>query len=815
MFTKMQKYHKAFLIAVTVIIATSFGMGSVCMRLANRSQEEVIATFSAGEIKLGDFREAKNSWDTVFHLAERISTKACYLLKRGYLKNPPYESELWDSIYSLREDVVAIEMAAKQEYLNALLNDTVIEGTAQSVYLKRQTSKKYYDGLKDTQKGSLAGPISDKNIYTLMMLLAEAKLWKIDVSESEITEFMQETQRAFPNAQAYHSFFTKRRIQENQFRPVAKDVLMVLKYLKLRCAISHKVGMNAVYETYADNHSKYRLQWISIKPEKVDYEKEKLAFYEEKIKENPDYFKTSAKADFEYVHISIYPFLSKVKVAEADIQAEYKKQQAGTKDVPEMDRTTKSRIRFQLMAKGARSKAKEYLEKLRKKILELGSSVSLEAIANQEKFFTYKKLEEISEEKILKEKQVNSAFAQKYLYNTKDEKISGVLPDAEKNENGYVLIQILKRVPAKKLTKEDVLKNDDLFLRSYYKNNKAKLMGNYKCRLYAVVLDYDVLNRNLLVPTSQVKEFYKKYKDHLYRINPKEKVAKYIPFEKVKDKLRKTVVNYYRLKELQKIHFLLKIYKDKGKDANLKNIVIASQKFMQVPGCLKYTEIPESPRWMSFSEMRKHNPTGDPNYFPEFQREKMQVKDAPNGNRYFSYFDYQISQAKDFELMREEVKEHFLNQRSEAKARKVVENLRRKYVQEVKDKNLAKQRGKLFKAIAYQEKLKIEEKWIDRNDKKAKEILNYFQGKYKRNVTNLSQIFVMEKAPFIVESKGLTKLMFIAGKKKPAINEIPRFEWDRVRRVLQKRNYNARLLAFLKFDNLKMSMNFKMKKEEE
>ena len=150
MFTRMQKYHKAFLIFVTVLITASFGMGSLIMSLANHGDITKWIVFGYDEkdtkvpaeqripmvqISQNEYTQAQEHWQHIFQLAKLLSIKAQRIqkIRQGDdFKNfqPLFYApdNVWDLVFSLREDVNKVDQKVDENLNQPMRWQALMEG---------------------------------------------------------------------------------------------------------------------------------------------------------------------------------------------------------------------------------------------------------------------------------------------------------------------------------------------------------------------------------------------------------------------------------------------------------------------------------------------------------------------------------------------------------------------------------------------------------------------------------------------------------------------------------------------------------------
>ena len=192
MFTRMQKYHKIFLVFVTALIAASFGLGGLIDRLLDPENLEVMGTFQGeGKISKSLFHKAVRDWTVFWRFATYLSPKAkkIQIVKQGespqqyaYLLYMP--NSVWDSIFSLREDVSKLDQELDEQLSHPYKWTSILKGDFDflginhlQAYPPRWEELEFYKRLPDKKREKLFQPPSKTDIWNMLMILHQANQW--------------------------------------------------------------------------------------------------------------------------------------------------------------------------------------------------------------------------------------------------------------------------------------------------------------------------------------------------------------------------------------------------------------------------------------------------------------------------------------------------------------------------------------------------------------------------------------------------------------------------------------------------------------
>lgn len=860
MFTRMKKYHKAFLIFVTVIIAASFGMGTVCMRLADKEDLQVVATFSQNNVTGYQFREAKKHWPALFQLAESISPRAKLLVskdgfedstaiygfmcaRRPEMLDIPYfpqrmremlsprlpAYQIWDAIYSLREEVAKVERRFLTKLESPDVRDKLLQGQADVV----DEEIRFYQTLGEEERKKLRTTrLEVIDAWNMIMLHRQAQEWGVQVTEAEIDALIAKTKKAYVTPQAMDEAMKAVGIYAQEFRNALRKVLMILKYLEVNN--QPKISMKSVYENYKKFHTRYAIQWVQFDhslwkaADEKAYLESRLAFYDRKLKESPNYFQMPATADFEYVFVKNEQFLDKVKPSEAEIESEWKKEQENKKNLDpnaqeEGEASQRKAVVERIKATRALNIAKSMISEVYERVLPYASNIDFEVIAGQNGFIAEKHTG-ISEEEFLSSQTERTNFAatseaKTYIYQKLQ--VGGISPILTYKGEGHFFLRLLKKTPARLIQREEIEKDDSLFLQRYYFHNKQELQGGKRYRVGYVIADASNIEKEMLVTTRRMFEFYEKYKDQLYKVEPVEeksmspakdakdgkdakeivKAVSYKPFEEVKDDLEKRVTNYIKSNEIRKIHIVHEICKEKGKDANIGVIVKElAREIMLSPESMKYVE---TQGFSTPAEMKWNNPVQNPDLaiaVPEDASGLSKIEDSKIGKYFYKILETQESKENKFSDLRGEIKEHFLKGDAMEKARRAAEMFGRKYYQATQIEQ--KDKVRFFQILANLENLKLSQ---NQDFEKASEI------DALKTATGLDTILQGSKSgdvtsPVSDRDKGVVILAQITEKKAPEASMVSEKDRSYIHNLLWEMESRKLRANFLDHESLSKKM---------
>lgn len=881
MFTRMQKYHKTFLIAITVVIAASFGMGSVFMNLSDARGTATAGTYGTKPSKItqNEYRHAYERWNNFFKFAESISPKAQRIQKVAPGEDPQVyrqlfgmENPVWDAIYSLREEVVALDQKVDEQLNHPMKWKSLLEGTMDfllpgaPIYPPRLEELEVYHSLTPQEREKVAKPLTKNNVWTFFLLLAQAKQWGIEVSDSEVNDFILLTQNAFRSPSDFMERIKSHKLHET-LDHTAKEALTILKYLRARNS-EVKITTQAVYETYSRYHTKHSIAWIQADYKKFadsdeqNYRKQQLAFFQETSKSNPDYFKMNAIADFEYLALKAADLASTVKIEKDEIDKEYaeqkktqKKQDDEDLDDAQLDKKVKeeeAKIETKLRIQKANQKAFSIIEEIRAKIVALGGSAKLEELASQ---YTveYQNKKNVSERNFF-EKDANAPqnAAEGIYKNWKEGEISPVLSSASSEFKTYYCLRLVARTPEKHLTQADIEKDENLFLESYYHQNRSKFTTPKTYRLAYVVCNYEDISKNLIVTTNAMKEFYEEYKDQLYKVEAKDQKPSYKPFEEVREDLEKRVANFIKIKELQKVHIVHKLCKEKGADANLSVLVNElARQIMLSPQTLSYIE---ENRLMTGDDIRAKNPTGDPDFPGNLDTKETlsEVKDSAHGKYFYKILATEEEQTPEFAKIPAQVKDEFIKAQALEKGRLEMASWKKEYDRQYQlaKTNIEKTYDARILALwnqkneaAPEQKQKLDQEsnllTAEKQQKLASLPTEIFQAlalvhgmevkksasfeaieevQELKSVPGVEMVLTLKvgevNAPLLDEQKADIYLIALSEKIAPALSEVPSIMQERIRKILMARAYRSRLTPFLSHRMIAREMSLEIKDDD-
>jgi hypothetical protein len=829
MFTKMKQYHRAFLFFVTILIAASFGMGTVCIAVVSREDTEAVATFGGRKITGQEFREAVRHWHNIFRLADMLSPKAKKITQKefpdseeAYLRLLYARNPLWDSIYSLREAVAKLDQELDQELSKPENWRAFLRGSFPMAEMELQ----FYFRLPEERRNQIRRVIPQTDLWNMILLYHEGQQWGIQVTPQEITQFAADTQKAFGSGEAYQHALTNRQILGSDMERMSDYAITVLKYLQARCC-GAKVAAESVYQTYAQFHNEYRLQWaaLDVGNQKVRddaaYQQERVAFYEQKKPMSPTYFQLSATADFDFLFVPNANFIKGVTVTREEIDAYLQRQEAQHEEGNDEAESEKHKEAEQkLLQEKGKDRAREFVTQIYSKVVALADAMSFNSVAAHYDL-VYESKTNVAEENFLQEAHVGTPEAKNLVYQALDK---GAISSAlAYRDEGYFIVRLLNRKPARDLSRDEVAQDDVLFLDRYYQHNKHEFAKSNRYRLAYVMVDYSAVKQHLLITTPIMKNFYDKYKDMLYRLEQKDKDGnEYKPFAEVRSDIEARVANSTCIQELQKLHMIHQLCKERGKDADVKTIVkeLAAQ-IMLAPDSLKYVEMPVL---QSEQEIRADNPLADSDFSvsPNADSQLSEVKDSAKGKYFYKVLDKEDKPETELNQIRDEVKNHFLKQQAVDKLRNQAREFQKEYTTLLAEakKNIAEgadkeqkaeeMARKLFQAVAFKNQLATGEHPFDENLLKIEEL---------KGISQLASVVPSLKPgetsePLADTRKGTVFVVQLTAKRTPAANEIPRNEWRNIYNALWERAYRTQRNMFLNHKLLSERLHLERKKKD-
>lgn len=563
MFTRLQKYHKAFLIGVTVLIAASFGMGTVILSLVSKEDITEVATLSGQKITSSEFHGAYGEWNSIYKLAlilspkakrfksapeilSQIQTSRSMQERAGILfHNFAFANPVWDTIFSLKEEMARIDYQLSSQIIDNPVRSRQLFGEEIGMI---EEELKYYVTLPEKQRDAMRGVLEKRDIWNLLMLYQQAKYAGIRVTESEIENFIADIVKGVGGEERYREILENERILETSMPKLAETALTVVKYIGARYG-GAQTSLQVAYETYAESNVQHRLQWVRFQEDwqKTDDEKYRelrLRFYDEKRQNNPQYFMLPAHADFECVFLKCADLVEEVK--EEEVDAEYAKRQERAVDEEEAE-AQKAKIREEIKRDQAGEKAKALLGQLREQISAAGADAPLESLAFENNI-SYESCRAISEENFLKQAQAGTEEARDFIFQKLE--VNATSPVLANKKDVYFFVRLDQRTPAKQIAREDIEKDASLFLERYYRNDiKPELDFPERYSVEYVLMDHGVLRQNLLIPTPEMKaRFYEKYKELMYPEGQK--------FEAVLDDMQERMANFASIREMQNFHMV-------------------------------------------------------------------------------------------------------------------------------------------------------------------------------------------------------------------------------------------------------------------
>ncbi|HON43736.1 MAG TPA: hypothetical protein P5543_00080 [Planctomycetota bacterium] len=839
MFTRMQKYQKALLISVTVLIAASFGMGSLFMNLADPGEITKWAVFGDKKIKISqnEFRQAREQWHQIFQLARLLSVKSQKIqkIRQGEdfqsFQHLFYVSDnVWDDVYSLREDVAMLDRKLDDRLNNPMKWQALIEGTLDFMggtsYPPKMEELDFYYTLPEEERAKVESNLPETDVWNFILMTHEANEWGIQVATNEIQNFISATRSLFSSPREFEERLKNLNIHVNSLDQLVKRALIVVKYLQARHS-GLKIPTETVYKTYTDYNSVYQLQYFtkdfqSFMPAMENYEQERDAFFDIKSQEDPTFFQLPALASFDYIKLPANAFEQEVEVAKEEVQKLFTERNIYIDD--ELDDVAyakkveeeKGKIEKELRLQKSERKALVWLSEVRNKLSSLGLEAPMAKVAEQFKL-EYKSQTNISENDFF-EGETQPQDAKKYLYQiAKIGDFSDVCGAGSGKDKVFYVFRLTEKQDVRLVTKEEIAKDDSLFLQCYYERNKSAFELPERYRLYYVMTDYDAIANNLLVTSKAMKDFYEQYKDQLYKKEGEVKEGEnpYMEFQDVQENLKIQVTNYLRIRELQKIQIVHRLCQDKGADMNVELVVKdAAKQIMLAPAGLMYFEDEE---FRSKEDIRKNNPVKDKN-FADFKVDEgvSEIKDAPRGKYFYRIIEKETASKPNFFTIQDKIKEHFLKKQAEFKAQIAFATWKEEYDYQIME---AKRRiAKISDEKARAEELVLLPNTIFQLlaiSKQAKVITtptfgNIHEVEELANISEMNTVLHLEVGEMhkpIVDNNQVY-LVQLLSKRIPSLHEFPITSIERIRNILTQRAYRSGKLAFLDHKRHFQSMNF-------
>lgn len=816
MFTRMQKYHKAFLIFVTVLITASFGMGSLIMSLANHGDITkwiVFGTSKDTEIQISqnEYTQAQEHWQHIFQLAKLLSIKAQRIQKvrqgEDFKSFQPLfyaPDNVWDLIFSLREDVAKIDQKIDENLSQPMRWQALMEGKldflGSTTYPPKMDELDVYYTMSDEERQEIDAPVPESDVLKFLVMELDAKRWGISVTESEVKDFVIATKAIFRSESEYQDRLNNLRISSNAFEKMIKRALTVVKYVQAH-QVGQKVSTNEVYDQYKRYHNIYQLQYTKadvkdFMPKEEEYTKIRDDFFATKSQENPSYFKLPATANFDYVSFPANAFVADVKVSEEEVTKVYTERDIQIDD--DLDDESynarvaeeKGKIEDELRLQKSERKALLWLSEIRNNIVSLGNEAPLAKIAEQYKM-KYQLRQNIEESDFFQAEAKPAPFnAQKYLYkDAKEGDFSDVLSEGAGKDKMFYIFRLIKKQDAKVVTKQDIDENDSYFLQCYFEQNKKAFEMPERYRLAYVMTDFNQIEKNLLITSKAMKDFYETYKDKLYKDE-----SQYKPFKDVQEDVRNRVAHSLRAKELQKIQLVHRLCKDKGQDLNLELVAKeAARQIMLAPDGLVYLEDAEL---ASREDIIKNNLVHDPAFESFNANEEISaVKDSPNGKYFYRVIEKAEATRANFAMMKEKVKEHFMKSQAQMKAQVALAAWKEQYdfqMEECKRRsnNANSMANKIFRTIATEKNANVVTTTTFSNISEVEEL-----AKVNDIATTLSMA-VGELSKPLVDGNTIY-LVQLVSKRTPTLDEIPEETFEKIRNILTQRKCRANKVTLL------------------
>ncbi len=797
MFTKMQKFQKAFLIFITVLLSASFGVASFCTRWTDPRILNAAGTFTAinRTYSIEEFEQTVDQWRIIHQVAVRVSPKAQAIVEPNiseqqqqrlfYARNP-----LWDTLFSLHSQVAQIDAQFDQQQNNTFQGNEM---------LLRWQRIQHYISLAEATKEDIRRPLKKEEIWNRLALIEEAKQQGIQVTQTEVDRLITELATHLGGVQRYNDMLRALRTYHSQFKKMLFDAVLVLKYINFQNA-QIKVPLEMAYGDVENTESKYQIQYVGLNKDKFldtsleEYQKTRLAFYDEKIKVTPQYFTLPETVQFDYLYASVEKFIPN-ELDQNELRAYYRQNSSKYPVETELSdgfASNLSQIKEDYRQSVGLEKARSFMEDVRNKLKAAASIFPLAKVGKQYDGLVYGHHEDTNPGEFLSLAKVGNGRAQQELFqNTFPGQLSNVF---DSGSNGVFFLQLIKKTPSRQITREEVENNDELFLEKYYEDNRSTIRAEDRYRLAYVMTNYDNISNNLILTTKLLQDFYEKHKNSLYKIENagEESAPQYRPFAEIRSDVEKRAANYYRIEEVAKIQIAHKNCQKLDKDVDIASVVRElGLAVMKASGGLEYIEQKEL---QSLLEIRQNNPTGDNSFSPNITSEThvSEVQDSSKGKYFFIVLEKKSEEKNEFSFLRNRVKDAFLKSQALTKAEKEVQLFKEEYEKlynatktKIESLYKASSEGKIESEKQKQEELDalslnlmkgLAQKWAftyryDAHYKKLKEL--------KPLSENISLTFTLRELnpgevsnPLKDENSGQVFLAQVLGKRLPKVSDV-------------------------------------------
>ncbi|WP_372371287.1 hypothetical protein [Candidatus Uabimicrobium sp. HlEnr_7] len=831
MFTTIEKYQKAFLVFITVLLTAAFGLGGVCFTLFDPSNFTSIASINELDKSYSEsqFSVALSQWRGLHRLARKMSPQAKaatanidrndyqqYIrFMQGMILDQMEAPPIWNQIYMLSSKVQKLDAQIDKQ-----IESSPTPLTSQQLLQRRVDA---YLNLPEEGKKDAEEPLTDKDVWAILILSEEASSYGIQVSNIEIDNVVRNTMDRLGGRQAFNrELSSSLRMLYSDFRNIISQALMVAKLIDTK-ASTIKVRSKEVYDNIKSNYQEYQVDYVTVNSKAFlakterEYRKQRVAFFEKN--QNPTFFETSPSASFEFVYAHEDAFKSDLVFSEQDITAyterNFEKYRASEDDqVKDILAINRDRIVEDLKNETAKQKAQQALSQLRLTLGKLKGKVPLDTIAKSYNF-SYGQHTNTAATSYLDLKDVGTTAAKKQVYESlKQGDFSRIF--AGRTE-GYFFIRLTEVTPSSKLTKEDVASDETAFLKAYYKNNKWEFKSIEEYRLAYIIADYDEIEKTLIPTTNDLKQFYNKYKEELYKTEDGHK-----EFSKVKSDVSSRAKNLLKTRILQKIAAVQKQCKSLGENANVGPAV---EELGRRVG-LKYHE---SSDLQTVEKIKQENIPGDDNFSANINKDTKvsDVVDYKNGKYFFIILEHKNKDGEKFEDVREEVKAKFLEKQAMEEIKsfagklaseytstidKAKKNLEKHYeaIKDTKNEKTAKLENlpkEVFRTIALKHSLTYHSSAPFTNIKDTGQLQDFANVDAEIKKTAVKSL----GAPVEDSETKSVCLFLLNSKREPSLSEIPQTELVNIQQGLWELQFREKLRSeFLNYNSLVEKFKFNL-----
>ncbi|BBM88155.1 hypothetical protein [Candidatus Uabimicrobium amorphum] len=833
MFTTIEKYQKAFLVFITVLLTAAFGLGGVCFTIFDPSNFTSIA--SIGELNKSysqsQFAVAVQHWRGIHRLSRKMSPQAKaagaqidrqdyqqYIrFMQGMILDQMEAPPIWNQVYMLSNAVQKVDAEIDKQ-----IESTPNPLTAQEILQRRIDA---YLNMSEDNKKRAQEPLTEKDVWKCLILAEEAASHGIQVSNVEVDTVVRNTIDRLGGRQAFNRELSESmRMLYSDFRSIIGQAIAIAKLIDTK-ASTIKVRSKEVFENVKSDYQEFQVDYVVVNSDsfvaknEADSRKQRIAFFEK----NDDlaFFVRPPSASFEFVYANEEAFLPQNTPSEEEIKNYADKNMDRYRDheedlLEEVLELKRGRIIEDLNASIAKQKAQSALSSLRITLGNLTGKVPLDNIAKSYNL-SYGQHSDVAETNFLDLKDVGTTSAKKQIYESlKSGDFSRVFAG---RTQGYFFVRLTELVENGRLSKEDVANDENAFLKAYYENNKWDFKSVDEYRLAYVVADYNEIEKSLIPTTNDLKQFYDKYKEELYKTEDG-----YQDFNSVKNDVLSRAKNLLKTRILQKIGAVQKQCKNLGNNANVGPAV---EELGRRVG-LKYYE---SASLQTVDEIKKENVPGDDEFSPNVTKDTKvsEVVDYKNGKYFFIVLEHKSKDGEKFEEVREEVKEKFLQKQAVDAAKNFANDVAAEFTS-----TLAKAKKSIDTYFEGKDAKEIESEKIAKLEKISQEVfrtvalkhsLTYHRSAPFVNIADVSGLkdfktidSEIKKASIgsvgvpVEDSEGKSVCLFLLNsKREPTLNEIPQTKLVNIQQGLWELRYREKLRdEFVNYDRLVEKFSFSL-----